>query len=209
VTTPDVLDVVREAVPAAGAELGPAPDMPTLVVEREALVALARVLRDDPRLQFAFFVDVTAADYFPAAPRFELVYHLACLGEAYQTAPGAAAPPRRLRVKTRVPGDDARAPSLVSVYPAANWPEREVFDLFGIVFDDHPDLRRILMPEDWQGFPMRRDYPVQIRKDAQAWQPIEISAEEFAANVRAQREHAQEVARGDAAPPSANRRPGR
>jgi NADH-quinone oxidoreductase subunit C len=93
-------------------------------------------------------------------------------------------------MKTRVSADDPRLPSLSPVYPSAAWPEREVFDLFGISFEGHPDLRRILMPEDWTGYPLRRDYPVQIRKHAQTWEPIQLSQEEFAASVRAQREHA-------------------
>ena len=108
-------------------------------------------LRDDPALQFALLVDVTAVDYLPAAPRFEIVYHLACLGDAYTTG-GARAAPRRLRLKVA----RARRRSLGCLrarrcIPAAGWPEREMFDLFGIHFEGHPDLRRILMPDDWDG----------------------------------------------------------
>jgi NADH-quinone oxidoreductase subunit C len=99
-------------------------------------------------------------------------------------------------MKVRVPGDDAWVPSVVSIYPAAEWPEREVFDLFGIAFEGHPDLRRILMPDDWEGYPLRKDYPVQIRKDTQFWSPIQLSPEEFAENIRAQREVARHHAAG-------------
>ena len=206
--TTSVLDVVKSVVPDAAYNEAPATDMPTWYVDREHLVEVCRVLHDHPDLQFALMADLTAADFWPVEPRFELVYHFACLGEAYPTSSGKAPAPHRLRVKVRIPGEDARAPSLVSVYPGASWPEREVFDLFGIVFDEHPDLRRILMPEDWQGYPLRRDYPVQIRKEAQSWEPVQVTVEEFAANLRAQREHAQQVASGDAPPPSSDRRPG-
>jgi NADH-quinone oxidoreductase subunit C len=196
-----VLDVLRDAVADAAYDAAPSTDMPTLYVDREHIVDVCRVLREHPDLQFALLLDVTAADYIPAEPRFEVVYHFACVGDAFKTVDGPAAPARRLRVKVRLPGADARVPTISSVYPSAGWPEREVFDLFGIVFERHPDLRRILMPEDWEGFPMRRDSPVQIRKDTEAWQPIQITAEEFAANVRAQRERAQQDARPESGRP--------
>jgi NADH-quinone oxidoreductase subunit C len=190
-----VIDVLRGAVPGAMIEPGTATDTPTIYVHRDHAKAVVRALRDDPALQFGFLVDVTAVDYLPADPRFEIVYHLACLGDAFKTAGAAtAAPARRLRVKVPVSGGDARVDSLVSLFPGANWPEREVFDLFGIVFEGHPDLRRLLMPDDWQGHPLRKDYPVQIRKDTEGWSPIQLSAEEFAANIREQRERAARLA---------------
>jgi NADH-quinone oxidoreductase subunit C len=182
-----ILAVLQPLVPAARIVPVPSVDMPTLAVERADLVDVCRALRDAPALQFALFVDVTAVDRLPAEPRFELVYHLACLGEAYRQ-PGGAAPARRLRLKIGVPGQDLRAPSLTGLWPAAGWPEREVFDLFGIIFDGHEDLRRILMPDDWQGYPLRKDYPVQIRKDTPAWEPLQLTPEEFAATIRRQRE---------------------
>jgi NADH-quinone oxidoreductase subunit C len=166
--------------------------MPTIYVDRERLLDAARTLKDDPALQFAFLADVTAADLLPASPRFEIIYHLASLGDAFRTAGAAtSAPPRRLRMKVRLSADDARVPSVSSIYPTAGWPEREVFDLFGIAFDGHPDLRRILMPDDWEGYPLRKDAPVQIRKDTESWSPIQLSPEEFAESIRAQRERAQ------------------
>jgi NADH-quinone oxidoreductase subunit C len=200
--TASVLDVLRTAAPDAAYDEAPATDMPTIYVDREHIVDVCRVLREHSELQFALLLDVTAADYTPAEPRFEVVYHFACVGEAFKTVTqGPAAPARRLRVKVRVPGADPRLPTISPVYPSAGWPEREVFDLFGIVFERHPDLRRILMPEDWEGYPLRRDSAVQIRKDTPAWQPIQITAEEFAANVRAQREQAQQDARPESGRP--------
>ena len=188
--------LLQTAAPGATVEALGSIDMPTIAVDREHLLEVFSILRDHPSLQFAFLVDVTAVDVLPASPRYEMVYHLACLGPHYMTAGATqAAAPSRLRVKVRLPGDDARVPSVMSVYPTAGWPEREVFDLFGIAFDGHPDLRRILMPEDWQGHPLRKDYPVQIRKDAAAWSPLQMTPEEFARNVRAGREQATRDAR--------------
>lgn len=122
----------------------------TLFIRREKLRRVAEFLRDDPELAFSFLADVTAVDHYPSEPRFESVYHLLSLYSA-----------ERLRLKVRLPGDDPRVESMVAVWPAANAYEREVFDLFGIHFDNHPFLRRILMPEDWEGHPLRKDYPVQ------------------------------------------------
>lgn len=193
----DLIAVLRQSVPDAPLEAVESVDMPTVVVGREHLVAVCRVLRDQPALQYAFLAEVTAADHLPAEPRYEVVYHLACLGGHY-VVPGAEADPppapARLRLKVRVPGEAPAVPSVVSIWPAANWLEREVFDLFGIRFEGHPDLRRVLMPDDWEGHPLRKDYPVQIRKDTAAWSPLQLSPEEFAANVRARQELAARLA---------------
>jgi NADH-quinone oxidoreductase subunit C len=190
-----VIDTLRRAWPDAVLEEVASADMPTVYADREHLLGLLKTLRDDASLQFSLLVDVTAADYLPAEPRFEVVYHLACLGESYSTAGAPAAPLRRLRLKVRLSGGDARIPSIVSLYPGAGWPEREVFDLFGIAFEGHPDLRRILTPDGWEGYPLRKDYPVQVRKDTPAWSPVQLSPEEFAENVRAERESATRTAR--------------
>jgi NADH-quinone oxidoreductase subunit C len=107
-------------------------------------------LRDEPDLKFNFLADVTALDLYPQEPRFEVVYHLLSLETA-----------QRLRLKVRVAGENPHTASAVPVWPAANAFEREVFDLFGIVFDGHPYLRRILMPEEWDGHPLRKDYPTE------------------------------------------------
>jgi len=190
-------EILRQAVPGAVVDVIDAGDMPSIVVDREHLIGVCSALRDHPSLQFALLADVTAVDRLPEEPRFELVYHLACLGEYYPTAGARPVAPARLRMRVRLPGDDARAPTVTGVYPAAGWPERELYDLFGISFDGHPDLRRILMPDDWVGHPLRKDYPVQIRKDTASWSPVQLSPEEFAANVRAARERAAKQAGGE------------
>jgi len=187
--TSSLIDVLRSAVPGVSVDAAPSTDMPAIVVDRTRVRETLRVLRDDPALQFALLVDVTAVDYLPAAPRFEIVYHLACLGAAYAT--GAPAPASRLRLKSRVPGDDPWIDSCTSIFPAAGWPEREIFDLFGIHFEGHPDLRRILMPEDWEGYPLRKDYPVQIKEPVKTYEALQVTQEEFVANLKAAREHGQ------------------
>ena len=194
-----VLDILRQACPDAAIDDAASSDMPTIFVDREHLLEVVETLRDHPSLQFAFFADVTAVDYLPAEPRYEAVYHFACLGEAYGTAPA-----RRLRVRVRIPGADPRVPSLVPLFPAAGWPEREVFDLFGLSFDRHPDLRRILTADGWEGHPLRKDYAVQIRKETTSWAPLQMTPEEFARNVRAGHERADRESHPQG--PKANRR---
>jgi NADH-quinone oxidoreductase subunit C len=122
----------------------------TVVVPREHLLRAAEFLVNDRALQFTFLSDITAVDKFPIDPRFELNYHLLSL--EYR---------KRIRLKVRIPGDDPQVQSVTSIWPAANWHEREAFDLMGIRFEGHPDLTRILMPDDWEGYPLRKDYPVE------------------------------------------------
>ena len=122
----------------------------TIVVPREHLRRAAEFLRGDPELQFTFLADLTGVDRFPIEPRFELNYHLLSMARR-----------QRVRLKVRVSGDDPVVESVTAVWPTANWHEREVFDLFGVRFEGHPDLRRILMPEDWEVHPLRKDYPVE------------------------------------------------
>ncbi len=120
----------------------------TVVVPRERVVEVLRTLVEEP-WRFEMLTDLTAWDRYPLEPRFEVVYHLLSLTRR-----------ERLRVKTRVPADDPTLPSAVAVFAGANWFEREVWDLFGIRFQGHPNLVRILMPDDWEGHPLRRDYPL-------------------------------------------------
>ncbi len=185
-TAAAIIEVLQRALPGVSYEVGSASDQLTILVPRQHLVDTCRVLRDAPELQFSFLAELTAADYLPREPRFEVVYLLACLG-----TPGfpsnQPSSPKRLRLKVRVPGADARVPTVRGVWPAAGWLEREVWDLFGVVFDGHSDLRRLLMPEDWEGHPLRKDYPVQIVKTARSAEALQLSPEQFAANIAAAR----------------------
>ena len=179
-----MLELLEQHLPAGSFEAARAADgMPTVYVAREQLVETMRALRDAPPLGFGFLADIVAVDYLPREPRFEVVYLLASLGTA-----GYGDTPKRLRVKVRVPGTDPSVPTVIAVWPAANWAERELWDMFGIRVEGHPDLRRILMPEDWEGFPGRRDYPVQIKQPVKTYEPLQVSEEEFVANIEASRD---------------------
>lgn len=122
----------------------------TLVVPRERLIGACEFLQADPELDFAFLSDITAVDRFPVEPRFEVNYHLTSLKKR-----------QRIRLRVKVTTEDPVVPSVTSVWPTANWHEREIFDLMGIRFEGHPNLTRILMPDDWEGHPHRKDYPVE------------------------------------------------
>ena len=181
---PQIVVALRGVAPDGAVEAAPAADgMPAIYVAREHVEPVCRALRDLPALQFAFAADVTGVDYMPREPRFEVVYTLASLGVG-----GFGDTPKRLRVKVRVPGTDPRMPTVSGVWKSMDWGEREVYDLFGIHFDGHPDLRRILMPEDWEGYPARKDYPVQIKMKPKVYEPIQLTPEEFARNVQAERD---------------------
>ena len=164
---------LQDAVPGAQIEAAASIDLQTTIfVSRDEVPALARALRDRPELSFSFLAELTAVDVWPREPRFELVYILVSIANTL-----------RLRMKVRLHGSDAHVATVSSIWPAANWLEREVWDLFGIEFDGHPDPRRLLMPEDWEGFPLRKDYPVQIRKTPGTSQPLQVSEDEFRANL--------------------------
>jgi NADH-quinone oxidoreductase subunit C len=122
----------------------------TIRVPASSLRQVCEFLRDDKELSFKYLSDLTALDHYPGEPRFETVYHLYSIENN-----------QRLRLKVRLGGDDPRVDSMVQVWPAANAFEREVFDLFGIYFVGHPNLVRIVLPEDWEGHPLRKDYPTE------------------------------------------------
>jgi len=120
----------------------------TALVRRERIVEILIFLRDDPDLRFEFMMDLTGVDYLGEEPRFEVVYHLYSFEKKH-----------RVRIKARIPEEDPVIDSAVSVWPGIDWYEREAYDMYGIRFRNHPNLKRILMYEEFVGHPLRKDYP--------------------------------------------------
>ena len=119
----------------------------TIAVARENIIAAAKAVQ---QAGYNFLEDVTAVDWYPSEPRFQITYHILSMSLK-----------ERIRLIVRLDSDDAAIDSITPVWPSANFYEREVFDLFGVHIADHPNLRRIMMPEDWNGHPLRKDYPVE------------------------------------------------
>lgn len=168
-----ILASLQDALPGVRFEGAPSRDLQaTIYAAPDAVHDVAVALRDRADLKFNLLAELTAVDVWPHEPRFELIYILVSIAHRH-----------RLRLKVRLHGSDAHVATVCDVWPAANWLEREVWDLFGIAFDGHPDPRRLLMPEDWQGYPLRKDYPVQIRMVPGASEPLQMTEDEFRANV--------------------------
>jgi len=125
----------------------------TAIVKKDDILNICKFLRDDAELLYNFMMDITAVDYLGQELRFEVVYHFYSL--AFN---------RRFRIKARVSESDCCIDSVVSIWPSADWFEREVYDMYGITFKGHPELRRILLYEDFQGHPLRKDYPIKKRQ---------------------------------------------
>ena len=148
---------IEGALPQAVAAVAIAHGELTLHIRASQILAVLGYLRKDPNCRFSQLIDITAADYPGRDERFDLVYHLLSVHQN-----------QRVRVKTPI-AEDAAAPSAISLFPCANWYEREVFDMFGIAFTGHPDLRRLLTDYGFEGHPLRKDFPltgfVQVRYD--------------------------------------------
>ena len=121
----------------------------TLHLKAEDILPICRFLHDDPECAFTYLTDLCGADRLPEDPRFLVIYHLLSMKTR-----------QRLRLKVSLPGVSPHVASVISVWKGADWLEREAFDMFGIVFDGHPDLRRILLTPEWEGYPLRKDYPL-------------------------------------------------
>src|SRR3989337_1681828 len=125
----------------------------THLVEKRALKSICNFLYSDPDLRMNYLVDVLGSDYPEETPRFEVVYHLYSI-------------PNKLRIRLKVRLNEGETvPTVSDIWSGANWPERETFDMFGIVFEGHPGLKRIYLPHDWEGYPLRKDYPLRGYKD--------------------------------------------
>ncbi len=125
----------------------------TVVIAPSALLPVATFLKEDPNLQYNYLMDLTAVDYWKRKPRFEVVYHFLSVANSF-----------RIRLKVPVAEPKPKVDSLTSLWPGANWYEREVYDMFGIQFIGHPDLRRILLYPEFEGHPLRKDYPIKRRQ---------------------------------------------
>ena len=150
----DLLSKIAKKLPEAVLATGGFRNENTLQIRPEDILAVCRFLRDEPELAFDYLVDLCGADHLPREPRFEVIYHL----RSFKTK-------ELLRLKVSLPGPEPRVSSVFSVWKAADWMEREAFDLFGIVFEGHPDLRRILLTPEWDGYPLRKDYPLRGKEE--------------------------------------------
>ncbi len=121
----------------------------TLIVDKNKIVEICQYLRDDPELLFDMLIDLCGVDRAKRNDRFEVLYNLLSLKNKF-----------RLRLKVRIDEKDCKVDSITSIYPTANWHERETYDMFGIIFNNHPDLRRMYMPEEFEYYPLRKDFPL-------------------------------------------------
>ncbi|MEK6692997.1 MAG: NADH-quinone oxidoreductase subunit C [Nitrospirota bacterium] len=124
-------------------------DQASVIIKKDRIVDLCRYLHDDPDLYFNYLADLCGIDYPERKPRFEVIYNLYSLTHKH-----------RIRLRAGIPEEDLNIESVIPVWVGANWHERETYDMYGINFKGHPDLRRILLPEDWEGYPLRKDYPL-------------------------------------------------
>jgi NADH-quinone oxidoreductase subunit C len=150
----DLVNKIRKKLPEAVLGTANFRGETTLQIRPEDILPVCRFLRDEPALAFDFLVDLCGVDRLPREPRFEAVYHLRSLKTR-----------ELLRLKVSLPGSSPRVSSVFSVWKAADWMEREAFDMFGIVFEGHPDLRRILLTPEWEGYPLRKDYPLRGKEE--------------------------------------------
>jgi|MudIll2142460700_1097286.scaffolds.fasta_scaffold38002_3 NADH-quinone oxidoreductase subunit C len=146
----DIAEKIKEKFADQVVEVVEFRDQVSVIVKRDQILSILKFLHDDPLLSLNHLQDLTAVDYSKKKEiRFEVVYNLYSIRHRH-----------KIRIRAQVPENDTKIDSVVPIWSGANWHERECYDMFGITFTGHPDLRRILMPEDWEGFPLRKDYPL-------------------------------------------------
>jgi len=170
---PAIVAALDTLVPGSGVRAVPSVDQPTILVEANHLLDVCGALRDAPALGFTALIDIVGVDRLPRVPRFDLNYSLV-----------ATSVPARVRVKVHADGAEPHVPSVTGVWRSAGFLEREVWDLLGVVFDGHPDLRRLLTADDWEGHPLRKDYPVQVNLPVAVHAPTQVTEEQFRESIR-------------------------
>ncbi|MBM3790285.1 MAG: NADH-quinone oxidoreductase subunit C [Acidobacteria bacterium] len=149
----NLLNLLREKLRDRALEVSAPQGDATALILPQSLLEVMRLLKEDPQLGFDMLVDVTAVDYMGRKPRFDVVYHLLSLSHH-----------RRIRIKVQVDGENPEVDSVTALWGSADWLEREVWDMFGIRFAGHPNLKRILLYDEFQGHPLRKDYPIHRRQ---------------------------------------------
>lgn len=152
----EIAEKIKERFPDEVVDITQFRGQVSVIVKRDRIIDICRYLYDEPDICMDYLADLCGVDYPQRRLRFEVVYNLYSIRYRH-----------RLRLKALLPVDDPSIDSVTSIWAGANWHEREACDMYGIVFKGHPDLRRILMPEDWEGFPLRKDYPL---KGPEGWE---------------------------------------
>lgn len=146
----EIAERLKEQFPFDVLDLASFRDQVHVTVKRDRIIDICNYVHKDPDISMDYLSDLCGIDYPGRRLRFEVVYNLYSLKYRH-----------RIRIKALIPENDPSIDSVVPIWKGANWHEREACDMFGIIFNGHPDLRRILMPEDWEGYPLRKDYPLQ------------------------------------------------
>ncbi len=152
----EIAEKVKSKFPDEVLDIIPFRDQVSITLKRDKIIDICRYLHDNPELSFNYLSDLCGTDYPHKDPRFEVVYNLYSIKHRHG-----------IRLKALIPEQDPSIDTVVSIWIGANWHEREACDMYGIVFKGHPDLRRILMPEDWEGYPLRKDYPLKGPEDSE------------------------------------------
>lgn len=154
-----IAEKIKEVFPTEVKEIKEFRRQASVVLKKERIKEIMRFLNETPDLHFDYLEDLCGVDYLGRKkPRFEVVYHLYSMKHRHM-----------IRIKAEVPEDDCTIDSVVEIWKGANWHERECYDMFGITFNGHPDLRRILLPEDWEGHPLRKDYQLNSDLGEKEW----------------------------------------